>query len=188
MVIDGWEKDPGRLYNQTPYPGDTKGDINHQSYKLDNLQNGQTYMALVRAVGIDGNESKSSNIVTFMTSSRGEFIITSEHSDKNGGFSFDEEKSVTAYDPSCDIYLYATESKAGLSSPNHLTPGMRKSHFTIYPGNLLDPDFDTMIINSGDSLAVQTKNGKAYLRIKNIDGQYPNISCRIAYNYVPKIL
>ena len=180
-----WKENPNAPYNPVPYPGDTKGDIYHQSFPLENLVNGMDYYVLVRTIGIGGAMSKSSNVVGFMPLARGYFIITPEHSRENGGFSFDNEKSVSAYDPSCDIYLYATENKIGLSSPNRLTPGMRKSSFSkSVISSLLD---DTIIISKGDTFTVLAKNGSAYLKVESIEGRYPDISVRITYVYYQTI-
>ncbi|HBZ00568.1 MAG TPA: hypothetical protein DEO84_04510, partial [candidate division Zixibacteria bacterium] len=86
-----WKSNPGTPYNQTPYPGDTDGDISHESLPLDNLTNGIKYIALVRTVGPDGRESASSNLVSFQPLAHGEFIISANHEAPNGGFNFESE-------------------------------------------------------------------------------------------------
>lgn len=178
-----WAAKPGAPYNLAPYPGDTKGDLTHQSFALENLVNGRIYFAIVKTIGINLAESNPSNMITFMPLARGSFTISDNHSAGDGGYSFDNEKSVSAYDPSCDIYLYSNGAKVGLSSPNRLTPGMRKSNFSSgLAGSRVD---DTIIISQGDTLVVNIKYGWARLKIDNIYNQAEETLARISYTYIP---
>ena len=180
-------------YNPVPYPGDTNGDLKRQSLPIDNLQNGQFNVVRVRTIGIDGKESKKSEPVRFRPLAQGTFVISPNHLAPDGGFNFEDEKSTNAYDSICDVYLYATGSKVGLSSPNRLTPGMRKSLFAKgkyeqeIQNNAINFKDDTIVISNGDIIVIRIKKGHAELKIENIDDHYPNISVRISYIYNPTI-
>jgi hypothetical protein len=121
----------------------------------------------------------------FMPMASGTFVISDNHSAGDGGYSFDLEKSVNAYDRSCDIYLYATESKVGLSSPNRLTPGMRKSRFSKDSDN--NEASETITISSGDNVIVKTRSGRAVLKINDIKRNSAGVSAQISYSYVPSV-
>jgi hypothetical protein len=178
-----WTAKPGALYNHAPYPGDTKGDLNHQSFILDNLVNGRKYYALVRTVGIDLTESKQSPVANFIPFASGLFILIDDHSSRNGGFNLDEGMNVSAYDTLCDLYLYSTKTKTGLSSPNRLTPGMRRTKFAREQSdNFID---ETIIISERQKITVKTKNGIGQLFIQQIKGGYPNISVWGSYSFYP---
>lgn len=178
-----WKANPGSPYIIPPYPGDTDGDTGHETMPLDRLSNGHRYFALVRTVGPDNRESKSSNVIEFTPLARGEFTISIDHNAPTGGFNFENEKSVPARDPRCDIYLYATESKIGLSSPDRLGAGLRKTRFQ--EPSLNGNQLETVKISRGDWLMVETKTGQAKIQIENIQGNYPDISARISYIYYP---
>jgi len=178
-----WRSNPGTPYNQTPYPGDTDGDISHESLPLDNLTNGKIYLALVRTVGPDGRESASSNLVSFQPLAHGEFIISANHEAPNGGFNFESETSAPGRDPRSDIYLYAKEDKIGLSSPYRLGAGFRKSKFSILD-NPASGD-DTIRILKGDKLTIKTRYGRAEITIDDIFGKYPDVTAKVRYIFYP---
>jgi hypothetical protein len=177
-----WSDNPGPPYNQTPYPGDVDGDINHESIPLEHLQNGRTYLALVRTVGPGRRESKSSNIVSFTPLACGEFIISANQDASDGGFNFESERQVPGRDPKSDIYLYATKERIGLSAPYRLGGGFRKTRFI--GGSTMTP-LETISIRKGQSLEVLTKAGRADIKIEDILGQYPDIAARIGYVFYP---
>lgn len=184
MDTSTWNNDPGRPFNQVPYPGDTDGDISHESFPFERLENGRTYFALVRTVGPDGNESKSSNVVTFTPLARGVFVVSVNHEAVDGGFNFETETQVPGRDPRSDIYLYATKEKIGLSSPYRLGAGMRKTKFG---GSSNSAPVETLQITRGQSIEVITKTGVAEIKIEDISGDYPAISARISYIFHPEM-
>jgi hypothetical protein len=179
-----WSRNPGAPYNHTPYPGDTDGDINRESIPLEHLGNGRTYLGIVRTVGPDGRESKSSNLVVFTPLASGTFIISANQEASDGGFNFESETRVPGRDPRSDIYLYATEQRVGLSSPYRLGGGLRKTRFT---GPAISTPVETIPIRKGQSIEVQTKMGRAKIRIEDILGRYPDISARISYVFHPDV-
>jgi len=178
-----WLSNPGTPYNQTPFPGDTDGDINHESLPLYNLTNGKMYFAIVRTVGPDGRESESSNPVSFQPLVHGEFILSTNYLVSDGGFNFESGISVPGRDPRNDLYLYATEEKIGLSSPYRLGGGFRKSKFSAL-GNSSSSD-ETIRISRGDKLAIKTRYGRAEIMIEDIFGKYPGVTVKMRYIFYP---
>ncbi len=177
-----WKRNPGRPYNDTPYPGDTDSNISRESMPLDNLVNGMKYFVTVRLVGSDGKESESSNIAEFTPLASGEFIISCNHDATDGGFNFENEVSVPGRDPRSDIYLYATEERTGLSSPSRLGAGLRKTAFMGMRGPV---EVETIAIVGGQNLQIKTKDGTARIRVEELIGKYPTISARISYTFRP---
>jgi hypothetical protein len=177
-----WSKHPGSPYNPIPYPGDTDGDISRESIQLKNLDNGRTYLAEVRTVASNGVRSEPSNIIEFTPFARGVFIISSNHEARDGGFNFETETQFPGRDPNSDIYLYATETRIGLSAPYRLGAGLRDTKFFMPPSG--DP-LETIPIRKGQSIKVQTRDGIADLKIEEIMGQYPDIAVKISYLFHP---
>jgi hypothetical protein len=173
-------------YNPAPYPGDTDDDINRESITIERLMNGHTYFVSVRTVDARGIESMPSNEAEFTPYARGEFVISSDHDNVRGGFCFEIEQSVPARDPRSDLYLYASEDRIGLSSPYRLGAGLRKSVFS--DGDAAPGKDDTIRISQGSLVTVNTRSGRAELKIVSISGQPPDISARISYVFNPKNL
>ena len=180
----GWHKSNAELHNKTPYPGDTDGDITRESFEITGLENGPTYFVTVRTVAPDGSESKQSNMVEFRPLARGEIIISDNHLADNGGFSFDHEISVPARDRRCDIYLYSRDNVVGLSSPNRLGAGLRKTNF-IETGNLGGANHDTIKIKIGDRITASGKRGLAMLTIEKIVRRDSHTEAIINYVFYP---
>ncbi len=176
-----WEKNRPKPYNHAPFPGDTDGDVTRESFEITNLENGKTYYISVRTVGITGAESGVLKEVEFVPQPRGEFMISSNHSSKNGGFSFDEDISVPARDPRCDIYLYAKRDVVGLSTPGRLSAGLRKTAFT----KRNEKNVETVKIKAGDRLTVETRYGRAEISVKSIDHIDLEASAVIEYIFYP---
>jgi hypothetical protein len=182
-MFSNWHKSHAELYNRTPYPGDTDGDITRESFEITGLENGRTYFVTVRTVAPDGSESKQSNEVEFIPLAKGEFIISDNHSADNGGFSFDHEISIPARDRRCDLYLYSRDNVVGLSSPSRLGAGLRKTIFAASsdPGNA----DETIRIREGSKITVNAKLGLATLTVKKIDRLDSEVTATIAYAFYP---
>ena len=178
-----WMNSPGTPYNQAPYPGDTDGDINHESMPLDNLTNGKIYFAIVKTVGPDGAESNPSNITVFQPLAHGEFILSTNYLISGGGFNFESGISMPGRDPRNDLYLYATTNKIGLSSPSRLGAGFRRSKFSV-SGNGSSSD-ETIRISRGDKLAIKTRYGRAEITIEDILENQPVVSAKVRYIFYP---
>jgi len=176
-----WERNRPEPYNHAPYPGDTDGDITRESFEITNLENGKTYYISVRTVGISGAESDASEENEFTPLARGEFTISSNHSSKNGGFNFEKGISTPARDLRCDIYLYAKRDEVGLSSPNRLSAGLRKTAFVGSD----DRYFETVKIKRGDRLIVKTSGGRARIRIEKISRKGLEAEAVIDYEFFP---
>ena len=183
-IFADWDKSHPQPYNHTPYPGDTDGNTTAESFEITGLENGKEYYVSVRTVGTDGSESKSSDEVVFTPMAKGQFLISSSHSGQNGGFNFDDEISVPARDRRCDIYLYSKADVVGLSSPDRLGAGLRKTGFIRYAdksGEILE----TIKIDRGDRLTVLTRNGRADLTVKRIDRDAEPVTVLIQYVFYP---
>lgn len=178
-----WHKSHAELYNHTPYPGDTDGDITRESFEIAHLENGWPYCVSVRAVAPGGSESKPSNEVEFIPLARGEFIISDNHSAANGGFSFDHEMSVTARDRRCDLYLYSKGDIVGLSSPSRLAAGLRKTAFAE-SGNPGSPD-ETIKIREGSRIVVSARHGLGVLSVNRVSRLDSEVTATIEYIFYP---
>jgi hypothetical protein len=178
-----WISNPGSPYNQAPYPGDTDGDINHESIPLENLTNGKIYFVIIKTVGPDGAESNPSNMAVFQPLAQGEFILSTNYLVSDGGFNFESGKSVPGRDPRNDLYLYSTANNIGLSSPYRLGAGFRKSKFSAL-GNGSSSD-ETIRISRGDKLAIKTRYGQAEITIEDILENQPVVSVKVRYIFYP---
>jgi hypothetical protein len=176
-----WIGNPGIPYNNDLYPGDTDGDITHESYNLDNLENGKFYYAMIRTVGFDNRESALSNLVSFRPLARGEFAISTNHLGDNGGFNFETETQVPGKDRRSDLYLYSNGNKTGLSSPSRLSAGLRKTTFSANG----QENLETIAIKAGDKIILKTKYGDVDLTVVSLNGSYPEISAKIRYIFYP---
>jgi len=178
-----WKMSQPEPHNDFPYPGDTDGDINSESITIERLQDGHTYMAMVRAVGMNRTRSEPSNVIVFEPLARGDFVISTNRLADDGGFNFERGVSVPGKDPRNDIYLYATADKIGLSSPSRLGAGLRKTEFFLSGENVTP--LETITIETGNTITLKTKHGLATVAIAEISGQYPNIRVGIKYQYRP---
>ena len=159
-IFSKWDKKRPKPYNHTPFPGDTDGDINKESFEITHLDNGRKYYVSVRTVGPAGGESNASEELSFVPLSKGRFILTSEHTLNDGGFNFEKGISVPVRDPRNDIYLYAKTLVVGISSPSRLAAGLRKTKFSKEK----EKDLETVRILSGDRLSIKSALGRASAR------------------------
>jgi len=183
-IFDSWTDNHPDPYNFTPFPGDTDGDKSKETFELTNLDNGKTYYISVRTVGLGGIESPPSNEISITPLAKGSFLLSTNHMIEAGGFCFENENSVPSRDPRCDIYLYSKNDIFGLSSPNRLGAGFRKSKFSLRRTGVSDAE--TVKIRAKDKVIVKTKYGQAELIIKNLftDGISPY--AQIDYIFYPK--
>jgi hypothetical protein len=176
-----WDKNRPKPYNHAPFPGDIDGDNSRESFEINNLKNGKTYYVSVRTVDPAGAESDASGELEFIPLAKGEFQISSDHSSDNGGFSFDKNISLPARDPRCDIYLYAKKDAVGLSSPNRLSGGLRKTAFS----NSKEKSVETIRIKNGDKLTVETRYGRAEITVRKIRHRGTSATADIQYVFYP---
>ncbi len=175
-----WHKDHPQPYNHTPFPGDTDGDITRESFEISGQENGRAYYVSVRTVGLGGVESKPSAEIAFTPIAKGRFTISENHSSDNGGFCFDLEISIPSRDPRCDIYLYSKGNTVGLSSPDRLGGGLRKTGF-LKKGDKSGKYENTITVGRGDRISVKTKTGLAELTVKKINSGNSGTSALIDY-------
>jgi hypothetical protein len=174
-----WKSAAQKPYNGFPYPGDTDGDINSESFPIDGIIDGHFYMALVRSVGPGGTLSEPSGVITFEPVRKGKFTIIADHLSENGGFNFEQGISVSGRDSRNDIYLYATQDRVGLSSPSRLASGLRKSEFI--PADDDAARLETIAITEHDIITVRTRRGVADITVEKITGRYPAVEAKISF-------
>lgn len=176
----------GRLYNKTPYPGDTDGDINNESIELVGLENGQRYYVFIRTVFPDGKLSRASARVEFKPLLRGRLEISQNHTTGQSGYSFDREIYTQARDFDNDLYIYATSDRVGISSPSRLHPGLRTT--LIYKGDSpVKSSFkQTQPLIKGETYILKTADGgTARLKVVKITGKPPVIKVILGFVYYP---
>ncbi len=166
-----------------PYPGDTDGDINSESYPVDGLLDGRSYAAMVRAMGPGGSEGAPSNVVVFEPLAEGEFVIGANHEASDGGFNFEEGVSVPGRDPRSDLYLFATRDRVGISSPSRLGAGLRKT--TLLPRGEKAPSLESIQIVVGSVIDLRTRKGSGVITVEEMIGAFPDIKARIGYEFRP---
>ncbi|MEE9554238.1 MAG: hypothetical protein V3W18_08075 [candidate division Zixibacteria bacterium] len=180
-----WKKKRPKPHNFTPYPGDTDGDRNNESYEITHLENGKTYFVSIRTLGPDGVESKASNEVRFVPMAGGVFVISSNHSADNGGFEFDTGRYSPSRDKHCDLYFWTKGDQYGLSSPSRLGAGLRKTYFSK-PGIINVREMETIKIKKGDKIIAESKRGRAEMTILRIGRRGSEAEATIEYIYYPK--
>ena len=153
---------PFQLYNSGPYPGDTDGDNRHESIELNNLTNGIEYLAYIQTLSASGQAIATSDTISFRPLATGELRITQNHSIVGSGYSFAKAKYTKARDFDNDFYIYATEDKAGISSPSRLYSSLRKTAIAIADG-------------AGDQTSQQLTKGKTY-NLKLADGGVASVT------------
>ena len=171
----------GELYNSGPYPGDTDGNINRESITLENLDNGHKYYAYIRTVLANGELSQPTGRVLFQPLDQGRLTISQNHAANGSGYSFAKGKYTQARDFDNDFYIYATDSKAGISSPSRLHSSLRKTFITLKNNKDL-----TQPLQKGAQYNLDTKGGgRAILTLIQISGKSPALEASFNYIYYP---
>jgi hypothetical protein len=175
----------GELYNSAPYPGDTDGDIGNESIELNDLDNGKKYYVSIRTVFSDGSLSEPSPGAAFIPLDKGTIEISTNHTTEKSGYSFAKHKYTAARDFDNDIYIYATDSRIGISSPSRLHVSLRETLIKIADdtGGSFEP---TQKLVEGRAYILKTAaGGKAKLTLKSITGSPPNVKAIFDYIYYP---
>jgi hypothetical protein len=172
---------PGELYNSAPYPGDTDGDITKESITLPNLENGRKYYAYIRTVLGDNELSPPTGVVQFMPLDQGQLTISQNHTADGSGYSFAQGKYTQARDFANDFYIYATDAKAGISSPSRLHSSLRQTYITLN-GN----KDQTQPLRKGAQYMLDTADGGlAILTLVQLTGKAPSLEASFNYIYYP---
>jgi hypothetical protein len=120
--------DSGKLYNNTPYPGDTDGDITRESITIEGLTDGRVYHAYIVTVMADGRLSRQSEKIRFMPIEMGELKISFDILSDSSGYSFAKKIYTKARDYDNDFYLFY-KNGPNISSPSLYNTGLRKTLF-----------------------------------------------------------
>jgi hypothetical protein len=176
----------GRLYNNTPYPGNTDGDINYESIELEGLENGRKYYAFIRTVFPDGKLSQPSVMVEFIPILQGRLEISQNHTTGQSGYSFTRETYTKARDTDNDLYIYATSDRVGVSSPSRLHPGLRMTLINKGNNPAKDSFKQTQPLIRGETYFLKTADGgTARLKVVKITGKPPLIKVILDFVYYP---
>jgi len=171
----------GELYNNSPYPGDTDGDITRESIILPDLENGRTYSAYIKTVYTDYTLSEPSATVSFTPLAQGTITLSQNHTDNNSGYSFALEKYTKARDFENDIYIYSTGTKAGISSPSRLHSSLRETLITRNNNS----DF-TQPLKKGQIYILTTADGaKVKLALTSLSDRPSALEATFDYIYYP---
>jgi hypothetical protein len=175
-----------KLYNNTPYPGDTDGDINRESIELAGLENGRKYYVYIRTVFPDGKLSQPSARIELVPFSQGRLEISQNHTTGQSGYSFDKERYTQARDFDNDFYIYATANITGISSPSRLHSGLRKTLINTTGGSAKKPFAETQPLVKGETYILTTADGgTARLNVVKIIGRLPNLKAILDFIYYP---
>ncbi len=178
-------KSPGELYNSGPYPGDTDGDITHESIELMRLTNGKRYYVYIKTVLNGGKSSAPSDRVEFMPLSQRRIKISQNHSTPKSGYSFKKEKLTAARDFDNDFYIYATADKIGISSPSRLHSSLRKTLIKI-KGNANSKFNQTQPLIKGKTYLLKISDGgNARLTLIKLIGDKRDLTAVFDYTYYP---
>lgn len=172
----------GEMYNSSPYPGDTDGDITRESIEIPRLENGKPYYAYIRTVFSDGSLSKPSEKVTFVPLAQGKITISQNHTANRSGFNFADEKYTQARDFKNDIYIFATASRSGISSPSRLHSSLRQTKIALNQGEM---DMTQPLKKGQDYTLVTADGGRAMLTLLSTKGTAPEIEATFKYVYYP---
>jgi len=175
----------GELFNNSPFPGDTDGDITSESYELPRLTNGARYYAYVRTVLKDGSLSEPSPKVSFMPLQSGRLEISTNYTKDGSGYSFAKEKYTLARDFDNDFYIYINTDKAGISSPSRLHPSLHET--IIKYENEKDAAFEqTKPLVKGKTYILKTSDaGQARLTLLKLTRDNSNPRATFDYTYYP---
>lgn len=117
-------------HNRVPYPGDTNADRDTETAELKELENGRTYLGVVRILFPNGVMSKPSNVVRFTAMPSGEITLVGRYKGENDGFSFASGEYVEADGAANDLYFISKADGDYLGSPDKLSFGLRTSVFS----------------------------------------------------------
>ncbi|HSG98405.1 MAG TPA: hypothetical protein VLB27_00045, partial [candidate division Zixibacteria bacterium] len=181
-------------HNRVPYPGDTNADRDIETAELKELENGRTYLAVVRILFPNDVMSKPSNVVRFTAMPSGELTLVGRYKGDNDGFSFAAGEYVEADGAANDLYFVSKADGDYLGSPDKLSFGLRTSVFSAVGsfasvdrsfGRVADGDGASEIkIAAGDVIDVQlTGGGAARVFVREISGAGESRSVTLEWYY-----
>lgn len=174
--------DAYELYNSGPYPGDTDGDISHESIVLPRLENGIRYYAYLKTVLSDNSLSQASGTVSFMPLAQGYIDLTQNYTVIKSGYNFAAGKYTKVRDSDNDIYIYATKDRAGISSPSRMHASLRQTLISV-DGS---PFELTQQFIKGKVYTLETADGGLVkLTLLKWMGESPAVEATFDYIYYP---
>jgi hypothetical protein len=175
----------GELYNSSPFPGDTDGDITRESYELPRLNNGIRYYAYVRTVRKDGSLSNPSPEVSFMPLQSGRLEISTNYTRDSSGYSFAKEKYTVARDFDNDFYIYINTDKAGISSPYRLHSSLRKTLIKFESDKNSAFEQTKPLIKGKTYILKTSDSGQVRMILLKLSHDNSNQSATFDYTYYP---
>jgi hypothetical protein len=135
----------------------------------------------VRTVFADGGLSGPSGKVSFVPLAQGKITITQNYTIDGSGYSFALQKYTKARDFENDIYIFATNSKTGISSPSRMHSSLRETRIT------LDGNTDlTQPLQNGKTYMLKTADGGLVrLTLLSLSGKPPELKATFNYIYYP---
>jgi hypothetical protein len=168
-------------YNKVPFPGDTLGNPDRESFELKEIENSKTFYIHVRVIYTDESLSAPTNEIQVIVYPRGEFTLTESFSGRHDGFDFAAGDYCRTDDLRNDVYIYSKEGVDYLCSPSRLSAVNRKTDiFNAGEGGPLNQRVDLLpsgsaqervSIHSGALYQLITQDGATVaLRVKNFEG------------------
>ena len=168
-------------FNKIPYPGDTLGNPERESFELKEIENLKTFYIHVRVIYTDESLSAPTNEIQVIVYPQGEFTLTESFTGEHDGFDFAAGDYCRTDDLRNDIYVYSKDGVDYLCSPSRLSAVNRKTNiYDAGESRLLGPDVDLhpsgsaqerVSLHPGALYQLTTQDGATVaLRVKNIEG------------------
>jgi hypothetical protein len=116
-------------FNSAPFPGDTDGDPEHETYLAEGLDNGVPYVCFVRAVGSDGHIGPPGRTRTLICRPGGKAMLQRFFSGDRDGFDFSHGEYVNSDALECDIAYYRKDDRDHVISPSRIDELIKETRF-----------------------------------------------------------
>jgi hypothetical protein len=185
-------------FNPEIYPGDTRGNPNHETFECKEIENATAYYAHVRAVYNDNTLSRPTNEIEIIVYPQGKLDLGVSYSMKNDGFSFEKNDYCGTDDIENDIYFYHLDGKDFLCSTARIGPVNRKTEIYIGEQDMTLENLSEITANDSPSEKVElqpdgvyliiTEDGyPARLRLIEITGTENDRVAKFEYRYRPPV-
>jgi len=184
-------------FNSSIFPGDTNPDDGVEHFLAEGLENSVDYYVSVAAVYPDGSLSNFTNEIKVVCGGRGEIELAMRYNGNNDGFSFVENKYVSADATSNDLYFFSKNGVDQLGSPSRLNGFLNESKLIVLPmkGSFDEviemipiqsvvPTEDLVEISEGDWVLIQSANSKySLVKVNRFSSMGRNRTCHLLYAY-----